>query len=291
MTISEPGIYRDIPAPVYHADPCPIPSLSSGMARGLLKLSPRHVRATSRRLNPDMVAPSASDEQDYGTALHALFLGNGAEIEWIDAPDRRKGETKAAIGAARAAGRVPLLARQRKWIETVVEALRTQLREHPKASRAFQDGAAEATMIWREGDEWCRARADWLCDDPRRPIYDLKFTGVSAEPRAWARMLRREGYDVQHAHYTRGAAALRGECPPFRFVVQEWNPPYGMSVLELDAEAIALAERRWSVALARWSECRRTNRWPGYAAEIHYMPVENWQRQETSDIEHSRKPA
>jgi len=51
-TISKPGVY-DIPDKEYHADPCPVPSLSSTLARTLLNQSPLHAWTKHPRLNPD----------------------------------------------------------------------------------------------------------------------------------------------------------------------------------------------------------------------------------------------
>ncbi|CAI3961985.1 unnamed protein product, partial [Commensalibacter communis] len=40
--ITEADIYYDMPASIYHSDPCPTPSLSNSLIRDLLDKSPYH---------------------------------------------------------------------------------------------------------------------------------------------------------------------------------------------------------------------------------------------------------
>ena len=75
-TTLPPGIHYGVPAHVYHADPSATPSLSSSLARQLLRKSPAHAFASSPRLDPGFV-PEFKDSFDVGTAAHTAVLSAG----------------------------------------------------------------------------------------------------------------------------------------------------------------------------------------------------------------------
>jgi hypothetical protein len=58
--ISRPGIYLDVAANDYHADPCPAPSFTQSIAKVLLEKSPAHARLAHPRLCP----PVAADDEE-----------------------------------------------------------------------------------------------------------------------------------------------------------------------------------------------------------------------------------
>ena len=271
--ITQPGIYS-VPATVYHGDPAPEPSISASLIRMLLEASPLHAWRAHPRLG-NCGEDRKTAESDCGTAAHAMLLEGRAVIDVIDAPDWRTKAAKDARDASRAAGRVPLLADDADDVCAMVGAARAQLTDH-EACDTFRHGKAEQTVLWREGDVWCRALVDWLPDSPRWPLQDYKTTGMSANPDAWSRRLV-DGYDIQAAWYLRGVAAVRGVRPHgFRFVVQETAPPYLLSVLEPGPDVLALADRKIERALTIWRECRRTGKWPGYPTRVATVTLPGW---------------
>jgi hypothetical protein len=72
------GIH-DISAEAYHADPAPVPSLSSTLARLILNRSPRHAWTAHPRLNPDYEGKD-SKTFDIGRAAHRAVLGKGGDF-------------------------------------------------------------------------------------------------------------------------------------------------------------------------------------------------------------------
>lgn len=268
----KPGIY-DIPAAEYHADPCPEPSLSSGIARILLSKSPRHAWHAHPRLNPAH-EPEDSTDFDIGQAAHQVMLRDPSKVlAIIDADDWRTKAAKEARAEAIAAGRLPLLRDQSRRVAAMHVAVETQLLGH-EAEGAFANGKPEQTLIWQDdGGIWCRARLDWLPDERRSPLvlYDFK-TSYSANPDVWTRTLYNDDGDVQAAFYARGIEAVLGITDVrFRFVVVETAPPHCMSVIELDPAAVALARARMSYAMQTWRECLRANKWPGYPARVCHV--------------------
>ena len=277
ITIDQPGVY-DIPADTYHADPCPAPSLSSGVAKTILEQSPRHGWLRHPKLNPAF-EPENRTLFDKGRASHKVVLGVGEEIVVIDAPNYT---TKAAQQAKQLAyldGRTPVLKHQMATVNEMAAAVRAQLDRHEEAAEAFVPGLGkpEQALIWREGDVWCRALLDWM-PNGGNVFPDLKSTGASANPDLWGtRTLYDGGFDVQAAFYCRGIRATLGiEDPRFRFVVVENEPPYALSVVELTPAAMAMANRKAEEAIAIFGWCLRNNRWPGYPSRVCYVDPPIW---------------
>jgi hypothetical protein len=254
------GIYT-IPAAQYHADPCPAPSLSSSIAKMLCLSSPLHAWYAHPRLSP---APIEDDCEafDLGTAAHALLLEQRDQVVIIDAADWRTKDAKVQRDQARAAGAIPLLKKRWVDVQAMVTAARVQLDAHTDGGAAmFLNGQPEQTLIWKEGDVWCRARLDWL-----RPgaIDDYKSTSASANPETWSRSMFGMGADIQACWYLRGLKALTGIDATFRFCVQEVRPPYALAVVGLGPDALVLGEKKLLYAIETWRGCRATSDWPGY---------------------------
>ena len=275
MTIDTPGVY-EIAAADYHADCCVAPSLSASIAGTLLNESPRHAWQAHPRLNPDYEAKTHT-QFDIGTAAHALLLENKNVVQIIEADDYRTKAAREAKDEAYAAGRTPLLPKQFDNVSAMVEAARAQLAVHHEGANIFVPGKgkAEQTLIWQDGDVWCRCRPDWLpADGPF--IYDYKTTAGSASPDVWTRRLF-EGPDMQQAFYRRGAQAVLGiQNPRFRFIVQETTPPYALVIMELSPAASELPKRRAEEAITLWGRCLAEDRWPGYPGLVHYVDTPPW---------------
>lgn len=280
-TITAPGVY-DIPAEAYHADPCPAPSLSSGIAKILLTKTPAHARLAHPRLNPDF-EPEEKTAFDIGSAAHAMMLHDDRAFAVLDFPDYRTAAAKAARDAARAEGKIPLLDHQFDQVRAMVAAGRAQLDAHPEAWEAFRAGygQGEVTLAWQDGPEdapiWCRIRLDWKPSNGN-VVWDYKTTAASAAPDEWARTMLNTGADVQLGLYTRGITRVLGiEQPQFRFVVQETEPPFALAVHTLDPHWTHIAWRKADTAIRLWSWCLRNDRWPGYVGRVHYLECPVWE--------------
>jgi hypothetical protein len=213
---------------------------------------------------------------DIGTAAHALLLEGTSTVSVIAARDYRTKAAQAARDAAYAAGRTPIL--EAKWadVQAMVACTREQLAAHKDGgAEMFLNGEPEQTLIWQEGDVWCRARLDWLRDGA---IDDYKTTPHgSANPDSWTRSLFGMGADIQVAFYLRGLKAVTGFDATFRFCVQEPYPPYALSVVGLGPDALTLAEKKVLYAIERWQTCLATDKWPGYPRRTCYASLPAWQ--------------
>ena len=285
------GIF-DIPLAEYLADPCPTMGASATVLRTMIDLSPAHARLAYAISTGESTATpewwSAYDlEKPYrrdaaiGSVFHAVFLGKGAEYEVIDPADHPgergaipTGWTNKSIRGARDmavnAGLTPILKADFETVQEMVEAAETQLRHHAIGDFR-QRGTPEQTAIWREHGVWCRACIDLLPDDieAERAIYNLK-TAACAHPDVWEqRVLWRSGHDFSATHYNAAIFHTSLGCEVNeRFVVIERKPPYALSVIDLGAGALHMAEKRRQAALKWWAQCVETNSWPAYPDSI-----------------------
>lgn len=275
FTVTEPGVY-DIPEDAYHRDPVPGGSLSASGAKKLLACP---ARFDWQRRNP----PPPSPAMEFGTAVHTLVLGQGARIAVVDA---RSWQTQAAQEAgeqARAEGRPALLAADYLKAQAIADAVLA----HPVAARLFDPahGDAERSIFWTDEmtGVWLRSRLDWL---PRRPgwgrrmvVGDLK-TCVSASKAAISRAVANFGYHVQGAFYTEAVRAMGlDDDPAFVFVFAEKEPPYPVTLAQLDDDALAAGHAAMRRAIERFRDCTESGIWPAYsvpADAIETISLPRW---------------
>lgn len=280
--ITEPGIYR-LTADEYHADPVPGGSLSSSGARRLL---PPSCPAVFRHEQDHGRAPKR--EFDIGHAAHQLVLGEGPDLEVIDAENYRTKAAQEQAKKIRARGGVPLLVAEHEEIVAMAAALH----EHPVAAALFDrdNGLAEQNLFWNDARTGImrRARVDWLPErgTGRLIVPDYK-TCRSADPASLAKSVHNFGYHQQADWYLDGirTLGLAGDDAAFVFVCQEKTAPYLVTVVELDAMALRIGAIRNRRALDIYARCVAEDHWPGYAADIALVSLPPWaERHEGDDL-------
>lgn len=276
----KPGRHREITQEMYHADPCPTPSLSSHIATLLVERSPRHAWTAHPKLNPKY-EPDQRKTFDIGKVAHTIMLGDGHRaIAITEAEDWRTKAAQESRERAYRFGQVPILRKDAERVAAMVSAGQQQLEAHADAKWSFADGAPEQVITWQEetthGTIWCRSMLDWF---PRvsRIFPDYKTTGGSAHPDAFYSAAWDNGYYVQAAFYMRGLkVACNIDVQEFRFIVQETEPPYALSVCALRPEALAEAEAVVDDAIDAWAWCLKNDNWPGYPNRVAYISVPPW---------------
>ena len=266
LRITASGIY-DLPADVYHADPCPIPSLSAGMINDILS-APAKCRVSSRRLNPDWAPPENEDKFSIGSASHIMFLEPSRfreAVAVLDFADWKKKEAQQLKAEARSDGLLPLLKHQHEQ----VKAARAAFLANPFAARAFSDGAAEQSVFWQQDALWCRIRPDFIADVGH--LCDYKST-ANADPREFGRHAYKLGYHRRAAFYLAGMEAIGRPASHYWFVNQEPKPPYLTSVVELNDDAIEAGHAENALAAEIFRYCLSTDDWFGY------RPGQDWTR-------------
>jgi hypothetical protein len=160
----------------------------------------------------------------------------------------------------------------------MVEAAWSQLEDFDPVP--FTDGEPEQTLVWQEDDVTCRARLDWLHNIGSRQgiVDDYKTTARGAEPASWIRSsLFGNGYDVRAAFYLRGLERVTGKTGWFRWIVQEKQPPYALSVISPGPDVLAVADAKVEYAIKRWRECLQADEWPAYPREVCFAELPPWE--------------
>jgi hypothetical protein len=264
-----PHVDPHLPDTTYHAHP----ALSSSGAKLLLPPScPAKYRWA--RDNPQ---PS-NDVFDLGTATHTLVLGAGKPLHPVQADTWNTKAAREERDQARAAGSVPLLAKDMARAEAMAAAVRSDRWAH----RLLSGGRPEVSAFWTDQTTGvrCRARFDHL-PAPRTGrrvlIGDLK-TAASAEPTEFAKAVARYGYDVQNAWYEE--AALASDLAPsgvgFVFVVVENTPPHVVQTYQLDGWTVSRAADRCAEARRVFADCATAGVWPGYDEPLTTLTMPRW---------------
>jgi hypothetical protein len=263
------GLYPGIPDSVYHGDAWG--SLSSSGARKLLPPSCPAIFKWERD-NP----PKPLPQFDIGKAAHKMILGVGEKIVRVDVDSWQTKAARAKRDQAHADGHIPMLAADLDAAQRMAGAVH----EHPLAAALLKSGEAESSGYWHDQSTGVRLRfrPDWLTDPRkgRRIIVDVK-TSTSASPQDFSGSAARFGYATQAAWYLAGAQALQlDEEPVFLFIAVDKHPPYMVSVIELDSDAIAYGQRQMNRAINTYFECQQSGVWPSWGNDVYLIGLPKW---------------
>jgi hypothetical protein len=280
----KPGIYTDMTAEDYHADPCPNPSLTQSVAKVLLQRSPLHAWHAHPKLNPDYQHDDAT-KFDIGNIAHKMLLGRGKEIVVLEGfDDWRKKDAQALREVAASEGKLAVLGKHAARADRMVNAARAQLELRGLGDLFGADGDSEAVVAWIEDGFWFRQMIDWLSDD-RLIFADYKTTDESAAPDALARKMVNDGWHIQAAMGERGLSAIGFDTARFLFVVQEASVPYALSVVEVGPDALTMGRKMLDAAAITWKRCMAADRFPGYPLDITTPEFPGWAEQQWLDRE------
>jgi hypothetical protein len=272
--ITEPGIYDHLTLEQYHGDVVPGGSLSSSGARKMLPPScPAKFDYERRHPQPP------SEAMEFGSAVHSIALGNGAEVVPVDAKSWQGKAAQDERREIRASGRIPLLDAQFQ----AAHEMCVELRRHPVAAKLLDParGKAERSLFWRDPvtGVMLRARPDWLPDPvegERLLVPDIK-TIPEIDPDSIAKSLEKYAYPMQADFYESGIRALGiAQDVAFLFVFVRKARPHLIQVAgvpETD-RAIAAAKNRRAIDL--YAQCTLTGEWPAYEPGIAYIDTPGW---------------
>jgi len=260
IKITEPGVY-DIPNDVYHADPCPEGSLSNSGAKLLM---PVPFKGCPKKFDYDRrTEPEHKNHYDFGHVAHKLVLGEGDEIDVVNAPAwNRKMDAGTNSNthkeAAYDAGHIPILQKDFNKAEDMARAVK----DHAFAGKLFESGKPEQSLFWRCKDTgiMCRARLDWM---PTGNLFaDYKTCRQTVTEDDLTRTTANLGYWLQAAWYLDGIRTL-GLCddPQFLFVFQETAPPHIVTVAQLSPDYLEWGRMAALKARSIFAECQRTGDW------------------------------
>jgi hypothetical protein len=210
------GIYFDLDAEAYHADP----ALGSTDLKNLIRSGPDYWWNSSH--NPKR-PEKTSDALEFGKALHRLVLEGQQAFtsRYVRRPDdlvRLDAKAKAVLCPN---GETVLDGDDYDRILVSAELIR----KNPNLAQAFEGGASEVSVFWTErvndADVRCKARFDYL---KTRGIGDLKsIRNPFGLPfaKACTRQIHSLRYDLQAAHYLEARKRL-GDLPAFGDAPKQW---------------------------------------------------------------------
>lgn len=258
------GVFRDMDAETYHADPCPAPSLSASIAFTIRDECAAKARHKHPRLNQNF-EPEEKAHFDIGKAGHFMMLEPhkfADAVAIIKADDYKTNAAKQARDEARQAGKVPLLTKQ----ADMVNAMRSALMEDVVARDAFVSGDAEVSAFWYEEDFdiWCRQRPDWV---PHGGKFLIDYKAMaSVHPESLSKAIGEHGYYQRADFYLDGWGKATGTAPEeYWFVAQEKEEPHLVTVFKLSWDDLQEGRAENYLAKATYSECLHTGIWPNYA--------------------------
>lgn len=288
--ITNPGVFYDFPVDDYFEDPCPGPSLTQSIAKILIDRSPLHAWHAHPRLNPDY---EHDDDKkfDLGNTVHRLLTGRGPKIVPLDFPNWQTRASKEAREEAIKAGCQPILREQYERAAEMRDAAIRQLRAAGLAA-PFSEGAGEVVMAAQDGGVWLRTMIDWM--EHTESFWDYKSTGLSIAPHSLSMVAANAGWDVQAAFHERIIDAIDPNGAgrrTFRFVAQEDEPPFAISILEMDGHWMTMGRKKVQHAIDIWTDCIKHNRWPAYPTDILRLEYPGWKetRWLEREIEHAER--
>jgi hypothetical protein len=252
-----PGFHHGIPAKVYHADPAPAPSLSSGIARTLLSESPAHAYLAHPKLGG--AGKESTDSMGLGSLVHSLMDDNPEkDWEWGVFDNYKGGEARLWRDSVTASGKLPVLERDLTEARPVVESLRRKITLPPEAK-------SEVTGIWQEGDVWCRARYDKLhIVHGAAFFWDWKTSSNDMSDRGLIRSITKYGYHIQVAFYLRGLAACTGlplSSLKAELIFVQTAAPYTVRRVKMTDLFLERGQRDCDKAIKLWGECLASGDW------------------------------
>jgi len=270
VTPMKPGIYDDLPADQYHADP----AYSFSAIKQAMR-SPAHLKAWLT------APPEQTPAMRIGTLTHLAVLQPdlfGSTTAVAPIVDRRTKEGKSIWEQFQAqnTGKEIITNDEREQLT----AMRDSVRIHPAASALLGEGTAEVSVFNQcvETGLPLKARMDWVRENA---IVDLKTT-EDASPAGFAKSVSNYRYDLQAAHYRRMLKLQgRGDLP-FYLIAVEKEAPFAVAVYRLDEGDLTLADMQMQQQLRAIASCCEFNSWPAYSREVETLTLPKWHNQKAA---------
>lgn len=281
-----PSPFREMPERDYHADPCEQPSFSASLGKVILDQSPLHAYLAHPRLGGAVREPSSAME--FGTLVHKLILGEGASVVSVNADNWKTAAAREQREAARAAGKLAVLASTLDEAAKIQEAFRKQ---YPADEAAlFNRGDSERVLIveqpnHKSADPAARVYARGMLDrvlidatNSTARIWDIK-TCADASPEAVERAIYERNYDMQMMCYEWLLGVVRPELAgriTTQLIFIESSEPHCVVPVELDSMFRQIGRSKLGRAWDSWCECCATGIWPGYTDKVLTLGPPTW---------------
>lgn len=263
-----PGIYPGISNEAYHSSP----GISKSGLWDIYTRTPAHFRYGVRETKPEF---------DLGTAIHfAILQPEIFECSVFKGPaDRRGNNWKDAKAEATNLKKLMLTAGEYDAALIVRDAVHAD----PWVNKIITGGhpMIEHSAFARDPENgvMVRCRPDLHRSD-LGVMLDIK-SAASANPDQFSRAVINYGYHAQEAHYTDTWRAAGGTVGAFAFIVVEKTAPFAFAVYELPPSIVDEGRAIIRKSLETYSNCVRTDTWPGYPSGVHELSFKRWSYRET----------
>jgi hypothetical protein len=242
---------------------------------GLRISTVRAVMKNAARYKHDRDNPSTAKHFTIGSAVHDMVLGDGSLVVHVEVNDWKTKAAQEKRDAALAEGKYPLNNAELAQAQAMADSLRG----HPSVAKHLAAGHTEVAIEGVDPVTWTpmKARLDIL-DVEARVIMDPKTT-ATLDPGEFGTHAWRHGYHMAAAHYIEMAAQATDTDPAewtFLFAVVEKTAPYLTFVTELDVDSMDLGRRDRADGIAKYLECERTDKWPGYTTDVITTRLPKW---------------
>lgn len=267
------GIFRDLPAKVYHDAP------------GVNATSMKECCASMLHYH-HAVTKATEDEDEkakhfiIGTITHLAklephklagsYVVRPAEFEAWNSPGCKAWKAKQTLPA--------ITPEEESDIQGSVSALNSD----QLVSAFLSQGEIElsAFKIHPRTGLLLKARADAIrnCNEGLRWIGDIKTIGKKGTAQGeFSKQIAKRDYHMTDAHYR-----YVFDADKFLFIVVEKVAPYDVAIDELEAEDIEIGRRLNEAYLARIADCRQANKgagvWPGNGGRVRLNRLPQWKR-------------
>lgn len=155
------------------------------------------------------------------------------------------------------------------WTKAV--AIRDAVWSHPDARRLLEGAQTEQCLFANDENGMLRkCRLDAL-PAKGNALADLKTAG-DVGPRAFEKSVWEYRYFVQAAYYCDLAGLLGIEREAFAFIVVQKEPPFLVSVYQMDPEIMEIGRMMYRRELAEVQRRTEENDWPGYPTQMVGIP-------------------
>ena len=258
-------IVKDLENAIYHADR---EHVSKSWLDHLRK-SPAHLEA---KLNSPQVSTPA---MEFGSAFHHFVLEqNTFNDNYIVSPvfNKRTKAGKADFEEFQQSNNKKIIIDQDE-LESI-KGMNDSLLAHFEAKKLIKaKGEIELSLFSTLNGVKVKARFDKIIDD--KIIVDLKST-KSASIEDFSKSIATYRYYVQAAFYTKIAKLEGFDIEHFYFIAVEKEPPFAVSVFELDEISMKIGNEEVEAQLELYKSCKELNSFPAYGQDIKTISLPNW---------------
>ncbi len=256
------GIHYGVPASVYHADPTITPSLSSGVARTINAKS----LAAAHREHPRLGGKrkQTTEAMNTGSIVHSLLANRPEDFEVGNYDTYRSKPAQVWRDGVIESGKNAVLECDLDDARKIADSLRKNICNGGVTNDPFAaHGKSEVTIIWKEGDDYCRCLPDRMLIEPGAiDVWDWKVTNDVTDL-AISRSVVKWGYHEQEAFYRRGiAAVLPNHRISWMFAFVLDVEPFTVRRVCLAPDFLAAGRLSVSKAISKWRNALKTNEWP-----------------------------